>query len=128
MPSIAVFQNISISILLYFLMIGCRIADIIISIYNLTSEYKIYYILSIVSFSLFICIPIIFTISCFYQKMIIVKLLFIEMILCYIVDGVCYFFYVYEVIQNIALLSLMIVSDIFFCPIICFYMEYLVPQ
>ena len=99
-------------ICVYIIIIGCRIAELVISINNICSDIKLYYILSIVSFTFFVSCPILFYINGLYEKRLITILLYIAMILCFSVDGVSYFFYIYEDIDNKALLSLMIVSDI----------------
>ena len=99
-------------ICVYIIIIGCRIAELVISINNICSDNKLYYILSIVSFTFFVSCPILFYINGLYEKRLITILLYIAMILCFSVDGVSYFFYIYEDIDNKALLSLMIVSDI----------------
>ena len=99
-------------ICVYIIIIGCRIAELVISINNICSDIKLYYILSIVSFTFFVSCPILLYINGLYEKRLITILLYIAMILCFSVDGVSYFFYIYEDIDNKALLSLMIVSDI----------------
>ena len=81
-------------ICVYIIIIGCRIAELVISINNICSDIKLYYILSIVSFTFFVSCPILFYINGLYEKRLITILLYIAMILCFSVDGVSYFFYI----------------------------------
>ena len=100
------------------ILFGVRIAEFVISIIKISSEFKIFYLLSIISF-IVLCINSIFIFIILFKKGIklIQLLLIITLSSFYIIEGTSFFLYVYEKIKNIAALTLLIISDVIFLPL-----------
>ena len=98
------------------ILFGVRIAEFVISIIKIISEFKFFYLLSILSF---IVLNFIFIFIILFKKGIklIQLLLIITLSSFYIIEGTSFFLYVYEKIKNIAALTLLIISDVIFLPL-----------
>ena len=101
-----------------------RISILILSIIYFVSEFKIFYILSIITF-LILCIVMFFIIYSTKQNFQRTNCSIINKIICvsfYLFDAVSYFFFFYEEIYIWAIFALMIISDISFGLIFYFVM------
>ena len=100
---------------LYLILLAIRIPEFVLSIIGIFSRIKIIYLLSILSFFLFI---LYFFLICFIsKKATLIGWLLIILIICtYLIDGTCYFLYFYEEINTISIFILLIISDLSIIP------------
>ena len=100
------------SIIYFIIVLGLRIAEFVISIINISSGYKIFYLLSIIIFVLSLLIVISIFLSFSFSTFILKFILSIIMISSIGIDGTCYFLYFYEEINVKSLFVLLIISDV----------------
>ena len=103
-----------ISIILQFFFISLRIPEVVISIIKIISKFKVFYLLSFISFAM-ICIISFFNL--YFEKhdqkkffIIIYRVIFFCL---FILDGISYFFYYYEEINNTVIFIFLLLSDTF---------------
>ena len=102
----------------HIIIIVLRIVELIISIINLINEYRLFYLLSIISFVI-ICFCTFFNFFYMqYEDVIILKIIQLTAIFgLYVLDGICYYLYYHEDINNIIILVFFILSDIAIFPL-----------
>ena len=103
-------------ICMFVIIIGCKLANVIISIIY-KSENVLFFILSIISLVSYCFFHFIFYLAFHNDKLKNKIMLAISLAFCLIIDGVIYYLYIYQEIQLIAFIILNIISEIIFSPL-----------
>ena len=101
----------------------CRISEIIISIIIYSKKiFKVYYLIRDISFLIY-CLNIYFYYSCFTNNndKFSCNAIWIVILVCYILDGICYFLYFFENVDYIISFLFLISSDLISIPIFIFF-------